>query len=108
MSIDLTAATQRMADLVAEVGDDDLGRPTPCPTYDVAALLDHIHGLAVAFAMVARKQSGPETQGAPGDAAHLDEAWRTSIPAALAELAEAWKEPGADEGMTQAGGNELP
>ena len=108
MSIDLTAATQRMADLVASVGDDDLGRPTPCPQYRVGDLLDHIHGLAIAFAMVARKESGPETRGAPGDAAHLDDAWRTSIPAALVELAVAWNEPGADEGMTQAGGMDMP
>jgi uncharacterized protein (TIGR03086 family) len=108
MSIDLTAPTQRLADLVSSVGDDDLGRPTPCPDYAVADLLDHVHGLSIAFAMVARKQSGPETQGAPGDAAHLDEAWRTSIPAALTDLAAAWTEPGADEGMTQAGGLDMP
>jgi len=108
MSIDLTPATQRLADLVGAVDDDDLGRPTPCPQYTVADLLDHIHGLAVAFAMVARKESGPETQGAPGDAAHLDGDWRSSIPTALADLAAAWNQPGADEGMTEAGGMEMP
>ena len=108
MSIDLTAPTQRLADIVGAVGDDDLQRPTPCPDYVVGDLLDHIHGLAIAFAMVARKQTGPETEGAPGDAADLDPAWRTSIPAALADLAEAWKEPGADDGMTSAGGIDMP
>jgi uncharacterized protein (TIGR03086 family) len=108
MSIDLTVPTQRLADLVSRVDDGDLGRPTPCPNYEVGDLLDHIHGLAVAFAMIARKETGPETEGAPGDAAHLDPEWRTSIPAALADLAEAWKLPDADEGTTQAGGIDMP
>jgi uncharacterized protein (TIGR03086 family) len=90
------------------VADEDLERPTPCPSYAVGDLLDHIHGLGVAFAMVARKQTGPETEGAPGDAANLADDWRTSIPVALADLAEAWAEPGADEGMTQAGGMDMP
>lgn len=108
MSIDLTVPSQRLAALVSSVEDADLDKPTPCPQYVVGDLLDHIEGLAVAFAMVARKQSGPETEGAPGDAANLDDDWRTSIPAALADLSEAWKEPGATEGMTQAGGQDLP
>lgn len=108
MSIDLTVPAQQLADLVTSVDEDDLGRPTPCPGYAVGDLLDHIGGLAIAFAMVARNETGPETDGAPGNAADLDDDWRTTIPAALADLAEAWTRPGADEGMRRAGGMDMP
>ncbi len=38
----------------------------------------------------------------------LPEDWRASIPERLAELAEAWKAPEAWEGMSKAGGLEMP
>lgn len=107
--IDLVPATRRTAELIANLGDDQLASPTPCPKYTVGDLLDHIEGLARAFTDAATKDL-PEggIQGPSGDAARLEPGWRTRIPQRLSTLAEAWKDPGAWEGMTQAGGVEMP
>ncbi|WP_371927728.1 TIGR03086 family metal-binding protein [Lentzea sp. HUAS12] len=103
---DLTPAAGRLADVVRAVGDDDLDAPTPCPDYTVGDLLDHVHGLAVAFTMAARKT--PLEGTASGDASRLPDDFRESIPARLDELARAWRAHEAWEGMTRAGGVDLP
>ena len=46
--VDLGPAAQRLADLVARVGDDELGQPTPCPAYTLGDLIEHVGGLALA------------------------------------------------------------
>ncbi len=108
-SIDLTPAARRMADLIAAIPDGALAGPTPCPDYTLGDLVDHVGGLALAFAAAARKELGEMTAQAPApDARRLAAGWRTRIPADLAALAEAWRDPGAWTGMTQAGGVRLP
>jgi hypothetical protein len=37
--VDLGPAAQRLADLVARVGDDELGQPAPCPSCTLGDLL---------------------------------------------------------------------
>jgi uncharacterized protein (TIGR03086 family) len=109
MTIDHRSAARRMADLVEAVPEAALGDPTPCPDYTVADLLDHIHGFARAFTCSARKDLDPiRTPPGPGSADRLSAGWRTEIPADLATMAAAWREPGAQEGMSMAGGMELP
>jgi uncharacterized protein (TIGR03086 family) len=106
---DFAGATHAVAALVCAVTDEDLGRPTPCPGTDVAALLDHLAGLTLAFTAAARHEAAPGADGPPDvDGARLDPEFRTSIPAALAELAEAWRDPDAWTGTTRAGGVDLP
>lgn len=108
--IDLVPATRRTAALIANIGDNQLASPTPCPTYTLGDLLDHVNGLSLAFTDAAAKNlpEGATTQGPSGDAARLESDWRTRIPERLAALAEAWREPTAWEGMTQAGGVDMP
>jgi len=107
--VDLEPATRRMADLVRGVPDELLGRPTPCPAYTLGDLLDHVGGLSLAFTSAATKATGDaSSQGPSGDASRLGDDWRTRIPRDLTALAEAWREPAAWTGMTQAGGVELP
>jgi uncharacterized protein (TIGR03086 family) len=103
---DLTPAAGQLAAVVRTVADADLSAPTPCPDYVLGDLLDHVNGLAVAFTMAARKT--PLEGTASGDAARLPVDFRESIPARLDELAQAWLAPGAWEGMTRAGGVDLP
>ena len=106
--LDLAPTARAVADVVTGVRDDQLDDPTPCDGMTVAALLDHLHGLAWAFRVAAQKS--PEAAGtAPSaDAAHLVADWRTAIPARLTALAQAWREPAAWEGFTAAGGLDLP
>ncbi|WP_254705732.1 TIGR03086 family metal-binding protein [Streptomyces vilmorinianum] len=107
--IDLGPAARRMARLAADIDDERLGDPTPCPDYAVRELLAHVADLSVAFRDAARKDFGPTTATAPASVRPvLDDDWRTALPKALEELAAAWREPGAWEGDTQAGGVELP
>ncbi|SER85812.1 TIGR03086 family protein [Lentzea xinjiangensis] len=103
---DLTPAADELAGLVRTVSDGDLKAPTPCPEYTVGDLLDHVNGLSAAFTAAARKT--PLEAVASGDAARLPLDFRESIPARLAELAQAWRSPQAWEGMTRAGGVDLP
>jgi uncharacterized protein (TIGR03086 family) len=107
--VDLAPAARRMADLISGVPDDSLDAPTPCPEYTLGDLVDHVGGLAAAFTAAARKDFGDASaQGPSGDASRLGDDWRTRIPRDVAALAEAWRDPGAWSGMTQAGGLELP
>jgi uncharacterized protein (TIGR03086 family) len=109
MMIDLVPATRRTAEVIANLGDEQLSSPTPCPRYSVGDLLDHVEGLTQAFTDAASKDLGPgNAQGPSGDAARLEPGWRTRIPARLAALAEAWSDPAAWEGVTQAGGVDMP
>lgn len=107
--LDLEPATRRVADLVAGVPDDRLTERTPCPDYTLGDLLAHIDGLSLAFTIAARKPTAADPDIAPsGDAGDLGDDWRTRIPKRLSELAEAWRDPAAWEGMTRAGGLDLP
>ncbi|MCO6010489.1 TIGR03086 family metal-binding protein [Actinoallomurus purpureus] len=107
--IDLGPAAKRMSELLAAVPGDRLTAPTPCADYTLADLIDHVGGLSIGLAASARKDLGPLTSGGgSGDAARLGADWRARIPEDLAALAEAWRDPDAWQGMTQAGGVTLP
>lgn len=61
--------------------------------------LEHVHGLALAFVMAARKEELPLGDDAPaGDASRLPDDWRTAISTRLDGLAAAWRAEAAWEG----------
>ena len=105
----LGEAVSLVAGLVRGVSDDDLVRPTPCPGTSVAAMLDHLSGLTMAFTAAAHHEPVPGGDQPPApDAARLDPAFRESIPAALTALADAWADSAAWTGTTKVGGVDLP
>lgn len=111
--LDLGPATREVTRLLDGITDEQLTGPTPCPDYPVGAMLDHFMGLSLAFTWAARKTTAAEggsTESGPGlaKAEHLDPDWRTLLPQRLKELAEAWRDPAAWEGMTEAGGVTMP
>ena len=107
--VDLGPAAQRLADLVTRVGDDELGKPTPCPAYTLGDLIEHVGGLALAFTAAANKERSQYVeQNPPGDAARLGGDWRERIPRDLAALGQAWREPEAWTGMTRIAGADSP
>ncbi len=106
---DLTPATTTLAGLVAGVRDDQLRALTPCTDTTLGDLLDHVDGFSLAFTAAATKTSLPAANQRPvPDAARLGDDWRTRLPGRLRGLAEAWRDPSAWEGMTRAGGIDLP
>jgi uncharacterized protein (TIGR03086 family) len=108
-AVDLGPAVRRLADLVANVKDDALDRPTPCPAYSLGDLIEHVGGLALAFTAAGRKERNAynEMSGA-GDASRLGAGWRERIPRDLAALAQTWAEPEAWTGMTRIAGDDTP
>jgi uncharacterized protein (TIGR03086 family) len=109
--LDLGPATREVARLLEAVTDDQLTGPTPCEGTPVAAMLDHLMGLTLAFTWAAEKSTAEHGGGAAtGTAAAeaLDPLWRSTLPVRLAALAEAWRQPSAWDGMTEAGGVTMP
>ncbi|MBT2206707.1 TIGR03086 family protein [Actinomadura sp. NEAU-AAG7] len=108
-SPDLAPAARRLGRLIAGVPDSALGAATPCEEYTLGDLIDHVNGFSVGLAWTAAK-AWPADKSAPpsGDASRLPDGWRESIPERLDALAAAWGDPAAWEGMTRAGGVDLP
>jgi len=108
-AVDLGPAARRLADLVANVKDDALDRPTPCPAYKLGDLIEHVGGMALAFAAAGRKERNAYTEMAgAGDASRLGDDWRERIPRDLTALAQVWAEPEAWAGMTRIAGDDSP
>jgi uncharacterized protein (TIGR03086 family) len=98
-----------MAAVLAAVPDDALDAPTPCEGMALGALIGHVMGFAQVFACSARKDLGPMTATPPSpDDADLSDGWRVRAAEHLAALGAAWQADDAWDGMTQAGGVDLP
>lgn len=109
--LDLEPAARAVAAVAAGIGDGQLGDPTPCPGMAVRHMLGHFLGLSVALRDAARKDLGPTTGTDPADTVpDVDDEgrWRTELPRRLSDMAAAWRDPAAWDGMTQAGGVTLP
>jgi uncharacterized protein (TIGR03086 family) len=107
--VSLEPATSEMSNLLGRVLDEMLGWVTPNPGVSLGDLVDHVGGLALAFAATAAKDVDPLSGPPPlGDAERLGPDWRTRIPRDLAALAAAWADPSAWTGQTRAGGVDLP
>src|SRR5262245_46052939 len=107
-TLDFAPATTAVAGVVAGVRDDQLGDTTPCPAMTVADLLDHLHGLSLAFTLAATKDLRPGEGSPEADGSRLPDGWRDEITTRLAALASAWADPTAYDGITQAGPIEMP
>jgi uncharacterized protein (TIGR03086 family) len=107
--LDLTPTTARAAGLVDGVREDHLAAPTPSEGTTVAMVLQHLLGLSVAFRDAAAKVQGPTTRTPPAPVTDpLPQDWREQLVARLGELAVAWQDASAWDGMTTAGGVTFP
>lgn len=108
--IDLEPAGRALLAVVAGVGDAQLDAGTPCEGRTVGELVQHVVGLTVAFRAAADKELGPLTDTSP-DAngwPALEEGWRPALEAQVPALVRAWRADDAWQGMTRAGGVDLP
>lgn len=107
--IDIRPAAAQLAVVLANVPDDTLEGPTPCEGLTLAQLIGHVIGFAQVFTLSARKEMGPMTATPPNpNDADLEPGWRQRAAEQLAALGEAWQCDEAWDGMTQAGGVDLP
>ena len=107
--LDLKPATHVLSELIVGLRDEQLAAATPCADTALGGLIDHVDGLALAFTAAATKTPLPGgSQGSSADASRLGSDWRARIPQRLDSLADAWTDPDAWTGMTQAGGLDLP
>lgn len=111
-NIDLQPAGDRLLAIAHHVSDDQLAAPTPCAGRTVGQLLGHIVGLTVAFRAAADKDFGPLTDTSPeadsGGWADAPPNWREDLAAHVPALVDSWRASEAWEGMTRAGGVDLP
>ena len=87
----LESVLTKDAALVGNVAPDALAGPTPCPDYDVRALLDHIVGWVRYFAATA---NGREPDGDPS--AFTTDEHAAEFRAAAEDLVRGWREHGTD------------
>ena len=108
--IDLRPATDRVAELLAGVDDEQLALPTPCGTATVGDLLDHLGMFASNFVEVARKGLDEVTSTPPPafDARNLEVGWRDRLATDLDALADGWSSPAAWRGSTWVAGMHMP
>lgn len=81
-----------------------LERPTPCPEYDVRALVGHLAGWMTAPALAAahkRPVTGPPDESRDVTA---EPGWAERLTAEFRETAEAWSDPSAWEGTSSLSG----
>lgn len=108
-NFDLEPAATALAAVVGAITDDQLTVPTPCTDTSVRDLLAHVIGLTEAFRQAATKEAvGRSVPPAVGPETALPADWRPRIPAQLKALVEAWRDPAAWNGETEAGGVRAP
>jgi uncharacterized protein (TIGR03086 family) len=101
----LSSVMDKTGGIVAGVGDDQSDRPTPCPDYDVAALVDHIVGWVQAFEAGAHlREFDRDPSAYSADEAGVDPVgdFRTAADSLVA----AWREHGVDRQVRGTDGGE--
>ncbi|NPC97011.1 TIGR03086 family metal-binding protein [Nocardioides sp. zg-DK7169] len=107
---DLAPAGDALLATLSGLDDADLDLATPCAGTTMAELVQHLVGLTQAFRAAADKELGPLTDTSP-DAdgwPPLEPGWRTALESQVPALVRAWREDEAWQGMTRAGGIDLP
>ena len=91
----LRAGADEVRRLVRDLAPEDLARPTPCPDWDVRALLAHVVTGQEGLVAVLRGEQPDWSRDALGD----DPA--AAVEQALDGVLEAWRQPGAVETPSQ-------
>jgi uncharacterized protein (TIGR03086 family) len=100
-------AADTSMDVVQGIGPDQLGLPTPCPEYDVGALLGHLNGwMTDRSQAAAAKRTIP---GAPDEELDTSPGWAERLATGARAAAAAWSESAAWEGASSLSGTmEMP
>ncbi|MEV6364495.1 TIGR03086 family metal-binding protein [Nocardia asteroides] len=102
-------AAEPLSKILRTVTPDQLAAPTPCTEFDVRALLNHLLFWGPSLVGAARKQAiiPPAASDSEVDLTAGD--WVAALDTHLDDLAAAWRDPAAWQGVTHMGGpTELP
>jgi uncharacterized protein (TIGR03086 family) len=105
----MARAAAAAVEVARDVAPAQLDEPTPCPEWDVRALVNHLmFWSAFRSELAARKQTAPaddpiteQTDLTRGD-------WAETLASQLDKAVAAWAEPGATEGDTGLAGGSMP
>jgi uncharacterized protein (TIGR03086 family) len=100
----MTRAVDTSVEVVQGIGPEMLDRPTPCPEYDVRALLGHLSGWMTGPARAAAIKASVE--GAPNESYDVTAGpgWADRFAEEVRATAAAWSEPAAWEGSSSLSG----
>jgi uncharacterized protein (TIGR03086 family) len=103
-----TAAAAVVA-VARNVRPDQLDKPTPCPDWDVRALVNHlVFWSAFRSELAARKQTAPADDPLTERTDFTRGDWAETFASQLDKAVAAWSEPGATEGDTGLAGGSMP
>jgi len=104
----MATAGRAAVEVANNVKPDQLDAPTPCPDWDVRALVNHLM-LWSAFRseLAARKQTADDSLTEETDFTR-ERDWAATLESQLNRAVTAWGEPGATDGDTGLAGGSMP
>ena len=105
----MARAAAAAVDVARNVTPDQYGLPTPCPEWDVRALVNHFtHWSAVVSERVARKLPRPDDGSEDEGADYTEGDWPRFFTEHVERSVAAWGEPGAWDGEAVMAANPMP
>lgn len=98
----LDSVMGKTADVMAGVHDDQWTQPTPCPDFDVRALMSHMAGWVQLFAAAA---NGEQFDGDPSSY-QADAGAADDLRAASERMLTGWRSGGLDRSVPMMGGDQ--
>jgi uncharacterized protein (TIGR03086 family) len=106
----MAKAATSVVEVARNVKPDQLTAPTPCPDWDVRALVNHLmFWSAFRSELAARKESAPADDPLTEETDFTaDDDWPGTMANQLDKAVAAWAEPGALDGNTGLAGGSMP
>ena len=101
----LERALDQTAEVIASIPADEGGLTTPCPAWDVDALIRHLVEQDLRNFLISARGGTPDWQ-AP--AADMDDDWTTAFGLRAGQLREAWQAADLDQLTDLPGGRQAP